>query len=241
MQVATYKYQLQDVKEPNLYRELYDYESIPKVAFNNRVVPMQMPAEVWITDTTFRDGQQATKSLHGAADHGSLQDAPQAGRRKRADPPVGIFRLFGEGPRRAGVLHEPRLPISGDHHVDPRVVEGFRAGANRWGLRETGVLVSCSDYHIYNKMGLTRAGALDKYLGVIKEILDLGISPRCHFEDITRADYYGFVLPFAEELHRLSEESGIPIKIRACDTMGYGIPYPGAALPRSRRRASSTV
>ena len=82
-------------------------------------------------------------------------------------------------------------------------------------------------------MGLTRAGALDKYLGVIKEILDLGISPRCHFEDITRTDYYGFVLPFAEELHRLSEESGIPIKIRACDTMGYGIPYPGAALPRS--------
>ena len=101
------------------------------------------------------------------------------------------------------------------------------------GIRETGVLVSCSDYHIYNKMGLTRAGALDKYLGVIKEILDLGISPRCHFEDITRADYYGFVLPFAEELHKLSEESGIPIKIRACDTMGYGIPYAGAALPRS--------
>ena len=56
---ANYKYQLQDVKEPNLYRELYDYESIPKVAFNNRVVPMQMPDEIWITDTTFRDGQQS--------------------------------------------------------------------------------------------------------------------------------------------------------------------------------------
>ena len=28
-------------------------------------------------------------------------------------------------------------------------------------------------------------------------------------------------------------ESGIPIKIRACDTMGYGVPYPGASLPRS--------
>jgi isopropylmalate/homocitrate/citramalate synthase len=25
----------------------------------------------------------------------------------------------------------------------------------------------------------------------------------------------------------------IPIKIRACDTLGYGVPYPGAALPRS--------
>ena len=63
--------------------------------------------------------------------------------------------------------------------------------------------------------------------------LDRGIRPRCHFEDITRADFYGFVLPFAEELMYLSEESGLPIKIRACDTMGYGVHYYGAALPRS--------
>jgi len=32
---------------------------------------------------------------------------------------------------------------------------------------------------------------------------------------------------------KLREESGIDIKIRLCDTMGYGITYPGAALPRS--------
>jgi isopropylmalate/homocitrate/citramalate synthase len=74
---------------------------------------------------------------------------------------------------------------------------------------------------------------MDKYLGVVKSVLSRGIRPRCHFEDITRADYYGFVLPFAEELQRLAEESGIPIKIRACDTMGFGVSYPGAALPRS--------
>ena len=32
---------------------------------------------------------------------------------------------------------------------------------------------------------------------------------------------------------KLAEEAGVPIKIRLCDTMGYGVPYPGAALPRS--------
>ncbi|MBR5372836.1 MAG: 2-isopropylmalate synthase, partial [Oscillospiraceae bacterium] len=101
------------------------------------------------------------------------------------------------------------------------------------GIRETGILVSCSDYHIFNKMGLNRRQALDKYLGIVKECIEAGLRPRCHFEDITRADFYGFVVPFAIELRKLSEESGIPIKIRACDTMGYGIPYPGAALPRS--------
>ena len=54
-----YQYSLQDVAEPNLYRELYDYESIPKVAFNMRHVPENMPDEIWMTDTTFRDGQQS--------------------------------------------------------------------------------------------------------------------------------------------------------------------------------------
>lgn len=74
---------------------------------------------------------------------------------------------------------------------------------------------------------------MDLYLSVIKEAIDVGIKPRCHLEDITRADFYGFVVPFAIELRKLMEESGVPIKLRACDTMGYGVTYPGAALPRS--------
>ena len=54
-----YQYSLQDVEEPNLYREIFDYEHIPKVAFNMRHVPMCVPDEIWMTDTTFRDGQQS--------------------------------------------------------------------------------------------------------------------------------------------------------------------------------------
>ena len=61
------------------------------------------------------------------------------------------------------------------------------------GVKETGVLVSCSDYHIFKKMHLTRSQALEKYLAIVKAALDRGIVPRCHFEDITRADFYGFV------------------------------------------------
>ena len=56
---ARYQYELQDVKEPNLYRDIFDYQSIPKVPFNMRTVPMEMPDEIWMTDTTFRDGQQS--------------------------------------------------------------------------------------------------------------------------------------------------------------------------------------
>ena len=54
-----YRYSLQDVKDPVLYRDVYNYEEIPKVAFNHRRVPISMPEDIWITDTSFRDGQQA--------------------------------------------------------------------------------------------------------------------------------------------------------------------------------------
>lgn len=74
---------------------------------------------------------------------------------------------------------------------------------------------------------------MEGYLAVVKDALDEGILPRCHLEDITRADYYGFVVPFVNELMALSKEANIPIKIRACDTMGYGISLPGIAMPRS--------
>ncbi|NLE01121.1 MAG: histone-lysine N-methyltransferase, partial [Fibrobacter sp.] len=47
------------------------------------------------------------------------------------------------------------------------------------------------------------------------------------------ADIYGFCIPFAAELLKLSKSSGIPIKVRLCDTMGYGLPYPDTVLPRS--------
>lgn len=57
--------------------------------------------------------------------------------------------------------------------------------------------------------------------------------PRCHLEDITRADFYGFVVPFVNELMKMSREAGIPVRIRACDTMGYGVPFTECALPRS--------
>ncbi|MBR7095058.1 MAG: 2-isopropylmalate synthase, partial [Clostridia bacterium] len=54
LEIAQYKYSLQDVAEPNLYRDLYEYSKVPMIAFNHRRVPENMPSEIWITDTTFR-------------------------------------------------------------------------------------------------------------------------------------------------------------------------------------------
>ena len=59
LEQGLYRYELQEVDEPNLYRDIYTYEEVPKVAFNHRKVPPNMPDEIWITDTSFRDGMQS--------------------------------------------------------------------------------------------------------------------------------------------------------------------------------------
>ena len=227
-----YQYSLQDVEEPNLYREIFDYEHIPKISFNMRHVPMSVPDEIWMTDTTFRDGQQSVSPFT------PTQILHLFKLMSRLGGPNGLIRqseffLYTKNDQEA-------LHLCQDAGLKfPEITTWIRANEQDFelvkqaGVQETGILVSCSDYHIFKKMHLTRGQAMEKYLGIVKKALERGIRPRCHFEDITRADFYGFVLPFAEQLMNLSRESGIPIKIRACDTMGYGVSFPGAALPRS--------
>ncbi len=227
-----YAYQLQDVAEPELFRQIYPYSEVPKIPFNYRKVPSHMPDDIFITDTSFRDGQQSRSPY-------------------TAKQMVDIYKLLHRlgGPN--GMIRQTEFFVYSKKDRDaieqckelgyefPEITTWIRASkqdfelAKTMGIKETGILMSCSDYHIFNKMGLTRKQALDKYMGIAKECIEAGLRPRCHFEDITRADFYGFVIPFASALKELSDESGIPIKIRACDTMGYGIPYAGVALPRS--------
>jgi isopropylmalate/homocitrate/citramalate synthase len=111
------------------------------------------------------------------------------------------------------------------------VADDFKL-VSKMGLGETGILTSASDYHIFLKLRKTRAQAMNAYLDIVKTALDSDVIPRCHFEDITRADYKGFVLPFAAELMKLSKEYDKPVKIRLCDTLGFGLPWAQASLPR---------
>lgn len=228
----TYKYSLQDVAEPNLYRDIYDYDTVPKIAFNHRLVPMNMPEEIWITDTSLRDGQQSVEPYTVDQIVNIYKFLSRLG------GPYGIIRqteffVYSKKDRQAiEKCMELGLPF-------PEITSWIRASKDDFllvrdlGIKETGILVSCSDYHIFKKMKMTRAQALDHYLGTVKDAFDAGVMPRCHLEDITRADFYGFVVPFVNELVKLSEEAKIPVKIRACDTMGYGVPYSEVALPRS--------
>jgi len=72
------------------------------------------------------------------------------------------------------------------------VKEDFRL-VKEMGLKETGILTSVSDYHIFLKLKKNRRVVLREYLSIVSAALDLGIVPRCHFEDITRAISMGSV------------------------------------------------
>ncbi len=227
-----YRYSLQDVEDPNLYRDIYPYTEIPKIAFNHRRVPLDMPEEIWMTDTTFRDGQQSR------APYTADQIVTMYKMMSRLGGPNGLIRQseFFVYTKKDREACERCMELGLEF---PEVTTWIRAKKEDFelvrsiGIKETGILVSCSDYHIFKKLGISRKEALDHYLGVIKTALAAGIRPRCHLEDITRADFYGFVVPFVNEINDLSREANIPIKIRMCDTMGYGVSYPGVALPRS--------
>ncbi|MGI8423154.1 MAG: 2-isopropylmalate synthase [Chloroflexota bacterium] len=222
---------LVDTVEPNLLRDLFPYERVPSVRFEASDAPFSPAPEMWITDTTFRDGQQA-REPYTVEQIVRLFDLLRA-----LDNGVGLIRqseffLYTEKDRAAvGAVQERGYEF-------PEVTSWIRAVKTDFqlvkaaGVKETGILTSCSDYHIFSKLGWTRAEALHNYLDIVDGALEAGIKPRCHFEDLTRADVAGFALPFARALMERARQSGVSIKIRLCDTMGVGLPWPAAALPR---------
>lgn len=96
------------------------------------------------------------------------------------------------------------------------------------GIEETGILMSVSDSHIIDKMGLpNREAAEEKYLDALQYAVDHGLRTRAHIEDMTRADNYGFVFPLVEKLIEIDPDC----IIRLCDTLGMGIPFEGVDEP----------
>ncbi|KKO03680.1 hypothetical protein LCGC14_0096080 [marine sediment metagenome] len=226
------KFPLQNVDEPELYRDMFPYTTLPRVVFEDATVA-QAPAEHFaISDTTFRDGQQARP--------------PYA-----VEQIVDLYTLLHKLDGGSGLIRHSEFFLYSEHDREavakclelgfefPKVTGWIRAVkadfqlVKDMHLPETGILTSCSDYHIFLKLRKTRRQAMNQYLGVVKDALAEGITPRCHLEDITRADIYGFVVPFVCELLKLRDESGMDIKVRLCDTLGFGVPWPNAALPRS--------
>ena len=237
---------IDNIDKPNLLEDIFPYSIPPRIVFDGPAVEYIDGKEVTfdlgkaverdlvITDTTFRDGQQARPPY-------------------TIDQMVDIYTLLSKlgGPN--GVIRQTEFFLYTPNDREtldkcralgfkyPEITGWIRANKGDFrlvkeaGLKETGMLTSSSDYHIFHKQKQTRQSAFDTYIGVVEAALETGVRPRCHLEDITRADIKGFVIPFVTKLMEMSEQvpDELKVKIRLCDTMGFGISYPGAKEPRS--------
>ncbi|HEY0492411.1 MAG TPA: hypothetical protein VGD57_02990, partial [Candidatus Dormibacteraeota bacterium] len=219
--------EMADPKEPNLLRADFPYSRIPPIRLHAQPVPLALPEKIWITDTTFRDGQQA-RAPYSVEQIVELYDllADMGGRVIRQ----AEFFAYTPADREAIAACQRR--------AGPEVTTWMRASltdlekVRETGVKESGILLSASDYHIFLKMNRSRRRAREEYLDVVRAVLDAGIRPRCHLEDLTRADLDGFVAPLVNDLLELGRGAGMPVKFRLCDTMGFGLPWPEASLPR---------
>ena len=239
-------YDLQDVPTPNLLEDTFPYSLPPLIKFEGKIKetidgkevefdPNEVKTrDIHITDTTFRDGQQARPPY-------------------KREHMVKLFEMMSRlgGPN--GVIRQSEFFLYTKNDRDtidacralnlkyPEITGWIRANkgdfrlVKEMGLKETGMLTSSSDYHIFHKQKQTRTEAMQQYVEVVEAAFEAGVRPRCHLEDITRADLPGFVFPFVQKLERLSEQvpQHMKVKIRLCDTMGFGLSYPNAAEPRS--------
>ena len=226
---------LEEREEPQLYREVYPYTKVGRIEFDDTIITPRPAEPCFITDTTFRDGQQA-RPPYTVKQIARIYDLLHKLGGKNGLIKATEFFMYSPKDRRAVETCRAR------GYRFPRITGWIRANADDLAIArdmdfdEVGMLTSVSDYHIYLKLGKTRQQAMDGYLKLVEQALEWGIVPRCHFEDVTRADIFGFCLPFASRLMELARQASMPVKIRLCDTMGFGVPYQGAALPRSVQR-----
>ena len=238
--------------QPDLLERMFPFTEVPQAVFVGKVyeevdgellgfdLEKRKADPLVLTDTTFRDGQQAR---------------PPYTRQQMVD----LYRFLGElsGPNR--VIANTEFFLYSDNDINgveaclevfaenphyPQVtawIRGLRDDAlylklmQHLGIQETGLLSSCSDYHIFLKLKKNWKTAAEEYLTMGKMAAERDIRVRFHLEDVTRANMDGFVLPFMNMVARFAEElpEELKPKVRLCDTMGFGLPYPGLALPRS--------
>jgi hypothetical protein len=144
LEQRAYKYSLQDIPEANLQRDLYSYDEVPRIAFNHRRVPIGMPEEIWITDTSLRDGQQSVEPY-------SVKQIVEIYKLlSKLGGPYGLIRqteffVYSQKDRKA-IEECQALGLK-----FPEITTWIRATKEDFklvkdlGIRETGILVSCSD------------------------------------------------------------------------------------------------
>ena len=223
--------------EPEYFEFQFPKDDFPRYGWPSR--PDGFPVDVWTTETTHRDGQQGGLPL-------------------TLDQSLRIYEILCRFTGRSGAIRQAEFFVyrQSDRDAVQAIQQRYTSGApiqpTTWirasakdvkliqslGIRESGLLASISDYHVFHKFkpgGRTQAAEL--YLEAVQMTLDAGIRPRLHLEDATRAST-DFILNFVEAVLAKAEPFPIELKpkFRICDTLGLGLPDLDAPLPRGLPR-----
>lgn len=222
--------------------------------YGGQMPPVEMmpePAEIpagqaepkLITDTTLRDGAQDSR-FPFFPNEARLRYVDLLSKLDNGTGRIYAIETFIYHKRDLWVLE--KLLERG--YKSPMVTTWIRANpkdvkelyeASQGRVTETGMLASSSDHHIFDKLGYhSKQEALEKYLKPIMTALEYGITPRVHLEDTTRADIFGWVIPF---IRTVLEQTEGRAKFRVCDTIGWGVPDSYVKLPHGIPALISTL
>ena len=174
---------IDDSPDPRTFKDIFPFDEPPKVVFDGIDIPQEVPGNLWLTDTSFRDGQQSR-------DPYSVEQI------------IELFKYLSKigGPKGKILMTECFLYTKRDREAVekakalgleyPKITGWIRASkedlklAVMAGVEEVGMLSSISDYHIFYKFkGLSRSEVMAKYLEVVEEGLKSGLVMRAHIED----------------------------------------------------------
>lgn len=224
-------------ESPHLMEYMLPWETIMKVPYDYVLVP-SIPTEFRITSTSLRDGYQGLMKFPSPEQMAQIHETES--------------KLSGPG----GLIEKTEVFLYSEFDLNvirmmaergfeyPKITSWIRAKMEdlplpvSLGMEETGILTSCSDYHLFKKLKLGKTEALNKYIDMINAGFDAGLKRvRIHLEDVTRADIFGFVVPFLRKVAEISEKAYKEsqgerhVIVRLCDTMGIGTANEQAALP----------
>lgn len=194
-----------------------DYDDLPKIK-------LPLGQEVFISDSTIRDGSQMPGVVMSKSQKLQIYEYLHKIGIEKLE--VFLFNQRDKEAAKAMLNKGYEFPeVTGWARANPADIDII---LEMDGIEETGILMSVSDSHVIDKMGLpNREAAEEKYLDALQYAVDHGLRTRAHIEDMTRADNYGFVFPLCKKLIEIDPNC----IIRLCDTLGMGVPFDGVDEP----------